>query len=102
MNTVKKFLEATGFKRGINQPSAYTLKVSMNELNVTESTEIDVMTFFLYDEESIHEEARNLMEVINKKNGLNLICSLDEYVVEAKGLITDSEIKDINNLINIF
>jgi len=52
MNTVKKFLDATGFDRGSNYPSVTTLKAKMCELEVTEEAQIDVMSFFLYDHES--------------------------------------------------
>jgi len=52
INTVKKFLDATGFARGTNHPSVSTLKTKMEELNVTEDVMIDIMSFFLYDHES--------------------------------------------------
>ena len=35
MNTVKQFLDATGFNRGSNYPSVTTLKAKMTELEVT-------------------------------------------------------------------
>ena len=52
MNTVDKFLKATGFARGTNHPSVSTLKIKMDELMVTEDAKIDIMSFFLYDHES--------------------------------------------------
>ena len=52
MNTVAQFLDATGYKRGTNHPSPSVLKAKMEELNVTEDAKIDIMSFFLYDNES--------------------------------------------------
>ena len=56
MNTVQKFLNATGYSRGYNHPSVSTLKAKMDELNVDEDTKIDIMSFFLYDHESSDHE----------------------------------------------
>ena len=53
INTVGKFLDATSFARGVNHPSVTNLKAKMDELNLSDDTKIDVMTFFLYDDESI-------------------------------------------------
>jgi len=50
MNTVKEFLEATGFRRGPGHPSKQQLKEKFQELDVTEEAKIDIMTFFLYDD----------------------------------------------------
>jgi hypothetical protein len=50
MNTVKKFLDATGYKRGTNHPEKEVLKAKMDELGVTEEAKIDIMSFFLYDD----------------------------------------------------
>lgn len=50
INTVEKFLNATGYNRGDNYPSKETLKAKMDELNVDEDTRIDVMSFLLYND----------------------------------------------------
>jgi hypothetical protein len=52
IKTVGAFLEATGYKRGTNHPKPSELKAKMEELNVTEDAKIDIMSFFLYDNES--------------------------------------------------
>lgn len=49
MNTVDKFLDATGYNRGPNYPSQETLQEKMEQLDVTEEAQIDILTFFLYD-----------------------------------------------------
>ena len=49
MNTVDKFLKATGYNRGDNYPDQETLEEKMEELDVTEDAKIDIYTFFLYD-----------------------------------------------------
>jgi len=53
VNTLKKFLDATGFARGTNHPSVSLLKSKMDELKVNEDLRIDIMSFFLYDHESV-------------------------------------------------
>ena len=62
MNTVGKFLEATGFARGTNHPSVTALKEKMVELEVTEDAEIDIMTFFQYDNESTDEPDLEMLQ----------------------------------------
>ena len=52
INTVQKFLEATDFKRGENQPSKETLIGKMKELKIEEDNlQTDILSFFLYDME---------------------------------------------------
>jgi len=53
INTLQKFLNATGFARGTNHPSVTTLKEQMENLNVSDELSWDIMGFFLYDNESI-------------------------------------------------
>ena len=55
INTLQKFLDASGFARGINHPSVTNLKLKMKELQISEDLQIDVMSFFLYDHESTDE-----------------------------------------------
>ena len=52
INTVQKFLDATGFNRGKNYPSIKLLKQEMKKLKLDKDVMIDVMSFFLYDHES--------------------------------------------------
>jgi hypothetical protein len=56
INTLKKFLQVTKFARGHNHPSVTTLKQTMKELNIHEELTYDIMTFFLYDNESTDED----------------------------------------------
>jgi len=53
MNTVKEFIDATGYNRGPNYPSKKTLKAKMQELDVTEEAKIDSMSFLLYDDNPV-------------------------------------------------
>jgi hypothetical protein len=53
MKTLKDFLQATGFKRGTNHPCVTTLKLYMEKLKCSEELQIDIMSFFLYDHESV-------------------------------------------------
>lgn len=52
INTLKKFLDITGYERHTNHPSVSTLKEKMDELNIDDDLKIDIMSFFLYDHES--------------------------------------------------
>jgi len=52
INTLDKFLTATGFARGTNHPSVTTLKAKMDELDINDDLMVDIMSFFLYDGES--------------------------------------------------
>jgi len=52
INTVEKFLNATGFSRESNHPSVSNLKAKMRKLDVSDDLAIDIMSFFLYDGES--------------------------------------------------
>jgi len=56
INTLEKFLDATGFARGTNHPSVSSLKSKMRKLNVSEDLAIDIMSFFLYDHESTDDD----------------------------------------------
>ena len=48
--TVKQFLDATPHRRGAKHPSKETLKADFERLNVSEDCQIEVLTFFLYDD----------------------------------------------------
>ena len=52
INTLEKFLNATGFNRGTNYPSVSTLKAKLKELKVNKDKKIDIMAYFLYDGKS--------------------------------------------------
>jgi len=52
INTVNKFLISTSFKRGTKHPTLQNLKIQMKKLKVSEELRIDLMTFFLFDNES--------------------------------------------------
>lgn len=49
IKTVKAFLDATDWVRGTNHPSKESLNKDFERLNVTEDAQIEIYTYFLYD-----------------------------------------------------
>lgn len=49
IRTVKAFLDATSWVRGTNHPSKESLNKDFERLNVTEDAQIEIYTYFLYD-----------------------------------------------------
>lgn len=52
INTLDKFLDATGFNRSDNYPSVQTLRAKIKELKVKRDKKVDIMSYFLYDAKS--------------------------------------------------
>ena len=53
-------------------------------------------------EEVLHEEARNLMIELDTKYGMDNMISLDEYLCEYIEILSENEIKSIDNLLSRF
>jgi hypothetical protein len=56
VKTLKQFLDKTGWVRGTNHPSKESLNNDFERFNVTEDAQIEIYTYFLYDNSEDDEE----------------------------------------------
>lgn len=103
INTVGKFLDASGFARGTNHPSIEALVFKLIELKATDHTLVDIISFFLYDGESIDDalenfkriEYKQLIEYQADKTAENWEKLLD---TRNKGGVIESFVERLNNI----
>lgn len=87
INTLKKFLNITGFKRHTNHPSLRELKAKMREHNIDKDLEMDIISFFLY------EDSENDYVVYHRKYG----STIDEVGRYIKDMGYDYNEEEITN-----